>query len=396
MNEIVTETPKNEYADLVKKHWDRIAKPLDGLGKFEYITARIGAIKGQEDFSLAKKAVLVFCSDNGIVEEGVSQSPSDVTLRVMNNMLRGKSSMAVMAKGIGAKTYIVDIGVDCSLEDILPEKDRDDSAKFLDCKVRRGSRNFAKEPAMTEEETKKAIQIGIDLVGKLSEEGMDIIALGEMGIGNTTTSSAVSAAITGKPVELLVGRGAGLDDEGLKRKREIIFRALEKYNIFLNEADRIIDAGKKDVHTKSGTMTGKDLENAKSKALHVLQCMGGFDLAALTGAVIGGAVHHVPIVLDGVITMTAALVASHIAPGCLQYCILSHKGKEPAVAVLEEELIKAGAVCDCTIQASMALGEGSGAVMMLSLLDLVMEIYQNAAVFEDLTMEQYTRFDSKK
>ena len=378
MNEIVVETPKNEYADSVKKHWDRIAKPLDGLGKFEYITARIGAIKGQKDFSLAKKAVLVFCSDNGIVEEGVSQSPSDVTLRVMNNMLRGKSSMAVMAKGIGAKTYIVDIGVDCSLEDILPEKDRDDSAKFLDCKVRRGSRNFAKEPAMTEEETKKAIQIGIDLVGKLSEEGMDIIALGEMGIGNTTTSSAVSAAITGKPVELLVGRGAGLDDEGLKRKREIISRALEKYNIFLNEADRIIDAG------------------IKRKALHVLQCMGGFDLAALTGAVIGGAVHHVPIVLDGVITMTAALVASHIAPGCLQYCILSHKGKEPAVAVLEEELIKAGAVCDFTIQASMALGEGSGAVMMLSLLDLTMEVYHNAAVFEDLTMEQYTRFDSKK
>ena len=378
MNEIVVETPKNEYADSVKKHWDRIAKPLDGLGKFEYITARIGAIKGQKDFSLAKKAVLVFCSDNGIVEEGVSQSPSDVTLRVMNNMLRGKSSMAVMAKGIGAKTYIVDIGVDCSLEDILPEKDRDDSAKFLDCKVRRGSRNFAKEPAMTEEETKKAIQIGIDLVGKLSEEGMDIIALGEMGIGNTTTSSAVSAAITGKPVELLVGRGAGLDDEGLKRKREIISRALEKYNIFLNEADRIIDAG------------------TKRKALHVLQCMGGFDLAALTGAVIGGAVHHVPIVLDGVITMTAALVASKIAPGCLQYGILSHKGKEPAVEILEEELIKAGAICDSTIQASMALGEGSGAVMMLSLLDLTMEVYHNAAVFEDLTMEQYTRFDSKK
>ena len=378
MNEIVIETPKNEYADSVKKHWDRIAKPLDGLGKFEYITARIGAIKGQKDFSLAKKAVLVFCSDNGIVEEGVSQSPSDVTLRVMNNMLRGKSSMAVMAKGIGAKTYIVDIGVDCSLEDILPEKDRDDSAKFLDCKVRRGSRNFAKEPAMTEEETKKAIQIGIDLVGKLSEEGMDIIALGEMGIGNTTTSSAVSAAITGKPVELLVGRGAGLDDEGLKRKREIISRALEKYNIFLNEADRIIDAG------------------TKSKALHVLQCMGGFDLAALTGAVIGGAVHHVPIVLDGVITMTAAFVASKIAPGCLQYGILSHKGKEPAVEILEEELIKAGARCNSTIQASMALGEGSGAVMMLSLLDLAMEVYHNAAVFEDLTMEQYTRFDSKK
>ena len=378
MNEIVIETPKNEYADSVKKHWDRIAKPLDGLGKFEYITARIGAIKGQKVFSLAKKTVLVFCSDNGIVEEGVSQSPSDVTLRVMNNMLRGKSSMAVMAKGIGAKTYIVDIGVDCSLEDILPEKDRDDSAKFLDCKVRRGSRNFAKEPAMTEEETKKAIQIGIDLVGKLSEEGMDIIALGEMGIGNTTTSSAVSAAITGKPVELLVGRGAGLDDEGLKRKREIISRALEKYNIFLNEADRIIDAG------------------TKSKALHVLQCMGGFDLAALTGAVIGGAVHHVPIVLDGVITMTAALVASKIAPGCLQYGILSHKGKEPAVEILEEELIKAGAICDSTIQASMALGEGSGAVMMLSLLDLTMEVYHNAAVFEDLTMEQYTRFDSKK
>ena len=384
MNEIVIEIPKNEYANLVKKHWDRIAKPLDGLGKFEHITARIGAIKRQEYFSLEKKAVLVFCSDNGIVEEGVSQSPSDVTLRVLNNMLRGKSSMAVMSKRIGAKTYIVDVGVDCTPEDILPEDNRDESVSFLDYKVRRGSRNFAKEPAMTEEETKKAIQIGIDLVGKLAEEGTDIIALGEMGIGNTTTCSAVSAALTGKEVELLVGRGAGLDDEGLNRKREIIQTALIKYSALdfdKSEPETVREAG---------------LDKDKRKALHVLQCMGGYDLAALTGAVIGGAQYHVPIVLDGVITMTAAFVASKLAPGCLQYCILSHKGKEPAVEILEKELIKAGAVCECTIQASMALGEGSGAVMMLSLLDLVMEVYQNAAVFEDLTMEQYTRFDSKK
>lgn len=348
----------------VKSRFDTIAKPIDGMGKFETILSEIGALRGNADFSLKKKAVLVFCSDNGIVEEGVSQSPSEVTLRVINNMLSGKSSVAVMAKHIDADLYVTDIGTDCSPEDVIPENLRGDSVAFLDYKIRRGSRNFAKEPAMTEEETKRAIETGCSLVKELAGKGVDIIALGEMGIGNTTTSSAVCAALTGCSAETLTGRGAGLNDSGLLRKKTVISEAIKRY----------------------------DLKN--KDVISVLQCVGGYDIAALAGAITGGYKYHVPVVLDGVITMAAALAASKLEPECLKCCILSHKGKEPAVAVLEEELIKCGAMCDSMIYASMALGEGTGAVMMLSLLDLAMEVYGNAARFDDLSMEQYKRYDN--
>lgn len=347
----------------VKDRWDSVAKPIDGMGEFEKILSRIGAIRGNADFSLDHKAVLVFCADNGIVEEGVSQSPSEVTLKVVCNMLLGRSSVAVMAKHTGAKIYIADVGVKCGPDDIVPENKRDNSATYLNLKIRNGSRNFAEEPAMTEEETKSAIECGMNLVKKLSEEGTDIIALGEMGIGNTTTSTAICAALTGVSTDLLSGRGAGLDDAGLKKKRDVIGNALKQYD--LKEKD----------------------------AMTVLRTVGGYDIAALAGAIIGGAKYGVPIVLDGVITMTAALVASKLEPGCLQCCILSHKGKEPAVALLEEELLKEGPESGCIIDASMALGEGTGAVMMISLLDMAMEVYTKAARFEDLSMEQYDRYD---
>ena len=288
--------------------------------------------------------------------------------------------MAVMAKKTGADLHVVDVGVDCEKDEVLAVKNAetlfadetaDDTLRkkdfcatfFHNCKIRRGSRDFIEEPAMTEEECNRAMQCGTDLVGTLAKEGIQIIALGEMGIGNTTSSSAVSAAITGVSPEILTGRGAGLSDEGLIKKREVISKALAQYELI-----------------------GKDAKT-------ILQHVGGYDIAALAGAVIGGMKYHVPIVLDGVITMTAALAASEIEPECLTYCILSHKGKEPAVAVLEEELLKRGVTGSSVIHASMALGEGTGAVMMLSLLDLAMEVYHNAARFEDLSMEQYERFN---
>lgn len=367
-------------SEQIKNEWDNIAKPIDGMGEFETILTRIGEMQGRTDFSIEKKAVLVFCADNGIVKEGVTQSPSEVTLRVMKNMLCGKSSVAVMAKKTGADLHVVDVGVDCekdeelavkNAETLFADETADDMLRkkdfcatfFHNCKIRRGSRDFIEEPAMTEEECNRAMQCGTDLVGTLAKEGIQIIALGEMGIGNTTSSSAVSAAITGVSPEILTGRGAGLSDEGLIKKREVISKALAQYELI-----------------------GKDAKT-------ILQHVGGYDIAALAGAVIGGMKYHVPIVLDGAITMTAALAASEIEPECLTCCILSHKGKEPAVTVLEDELIKRGINGSSVIHASMALGEGTGAVMMLSLLDLAMEVYHNAARFEDLSMEQYERFN---
>lgn len=330
----------------VKKHWDTLAKPLDGMGSFETITAQIGAILGTEQIDIRKKAVLIFCADNGIVEEGVSQTGQEVTAAVAKSMARKGSSVCKMAESIGAWTIPVDIGI-CS-EEMIPG--------VLDRKVRSGTRNFSKEPAMTEEETVRAIVTGIELVRDCKKQGYQLLATGEMGIGNTTTSSAVTAALLQCEAEEVTGRGAGLTDQGLSRKQQVVRSALGKYDLW--HAD----------------------------AFTVLQTVGGLDIAGLTGMCIGGALWHVPIVLDGVISMAAALVAERMFPGVREYLIPSHLGKEPAAVKLADAL-----QLSPVIHAGMALGEGTGAVMMFTLLDMVLSIYGQSATFSDISVEQYKR-----
>lgn len=326
---------------------DSVAKPIDGLGRFEALVARLGAIQGTEIIDISKKAVIIMCADNGIVEEGVSQSGQEVTLAVVKNMAEKKSSVGKMAEKIGADTIPVDIGIN----------HKESIQGVLNKKISLGTRNFRNEPAMTEKEAIKAIFTGIELVFACKEKGYNILATGEMGIGNTTTSSAVTAALLGCDVSEVTGRGAGLSDEKLKTKQKIIAEAIEKYE--LKEAD----------------------------ALQILKTVGGLDIAGLAGVCIGGAMYHVPIVLDGVISMTAALLAERIVPGTKDYLIPSHKGKEPASERLAKELN-----LEPVIDASLALGEGTGAVMMFSLLDIALSVYQERTTFSDIQIEQYERF----
>lgn len=341
------EEPDREIYSKVLHNWDNVAKPIDGMGRFETITARIGAILGTEVIDISKKAVLILCADNGIVEEGISQSGQEVTLAVMKNMAQKKSSVGKMADFIGADTIPVDIGVN----------HREKVAGVLDRKIRCGTRNFRKEPAMTEAEMVQAIVTGMELVFDCKEKGYQILAMGEMGIGNTTTSSAIAAALLGCDVAEVTGRGAGLSDEKLIHKREIISEAIEKY----------------------------DLKHAD--ACGILAAVGGFDIAGLTGICIGGALYHVPIVLDGVISMVAALLAEQILPGVKDYLIPSHKGKEPAMDKIAEKL-----QLEPIVDGKMALGEGTGAVMLLSLLDMALCVYQDRTTFSDIQIEQYERF----
>ena len=346
LEQIKIEEPNETARRQVKKHWDALAKPLDGMGNFETITAQIGAIQGTEQIDIRKKAVLIFCADNGIVEEGVSQTGQEVTAAVAKSMARKGSSVCKMAESIGAETIPVDIGI-CGKECI---------PGVLDRKVRSGTRNFLKEPAMTEEETVRAVAAGIELVLDCKKQGYRILATGEMGIGNTTTSSAVTAALLQCEAEDVTGRGAGLTDQGLLRKQQAIRRALEKYDLW--HAD----------------------------AFTVLRTVGGLDIAGLTGMCIGGAMWHVPVVLDGVISMAAALAAERLLPGVREYLIPSHLGKEPAAAKLAEAL-----QISPVIHAGMALGEGTGAVMMFPLLDMTLSIYGQSATFSDISVEQYKR-----
>lgn len=347
LNGISVDEPDKEIYGKVMQNWDSIAKPLDGMGRFESVIAQIGAVLGTDEVDISRKAVIIMCADNGIVEEGISQSGQDVTAAVAVQMGKGLSSVGRMAAMIGADTLPIDIGMN----------HKEPIQGVLDRKIRCGTRNFRKEPAMTGEETVRAIMAGIEMVYTCKEKGYRILATGEMGIGNTTTSSAVAAALLRCSVNEVTGRGAGLSDEKLMHKRQIIAEAIKKYEL------------------------------AGADPFRILMTLGGLDIAGLTGVCIGGALYHIPIVLDGVISMTAALLAERMVPGTACYLIASHKGREPAVERLVKEL---GA--EPVIDGKMALGEGTGAVMMMSLLDMALCIYRGRTLFSDIRVEQYERY----
>ncbi|MFT3982434.1 MAG: nicotinate-nucleotide--dimethylbenzimidazole phosphoribosyltransferase [Lachnospiraceae bacterium] len=338
--------PDSITEQIIKDRWDNLAKPLDGLGQFESMIGRLGAITGMQEVNLTKKLVLIFCADNGIVEEGVSQTGQEVTAIVAENMAKGQSSVCKMAACIGADTAVIDIGVSRELT----------SDGIVHKKIAYGTNNFSKEPAMSEAQALQAIEIGIELVKEYKEAGYAILALGEMGIGNTTTGSAVAAALLGCPADVAVGKGAGLSEAGLLKKRKVVGAALQKYR--LSNAD----------------------------ALTVLTHVGGLDIAALAGVCIGGALYRIPVVLDGAISASAALLAERLLPGVKDFLIPSHMSREPVAKLLLQEL-KLHPVID----ADMALGEGTGAVLLLSLLETVLSVYRQQASFQDAAIEKYRR-----
>lgn len=339
--------PSQHIYNRIKANWDHIAKPLDGLGKLEKIICKIGAAQDKEQPDIAKRALVIMCADNGIVAEGVSQSGQEVTLAVAKNMGAGLSSACKMSASADVFVRVIDIGINSD------EK----VAGVLDRKVMPGTRDFLSAPAMTEAELADAISVGIDMVRKLKAEGYEILATGEMGIGNTTTSTAVICALTGKDPDEVTGRGAGLTDSGLLRKKEVIKNALEKYNF------------------------GGD-------AFEILRCVGGLDIAGMCGMFIGGALYNVPIVLDGIISAAAALCAERILPGCRKYMIASHCGAEPAARPVLDEL-----ELEPVIYADLALGEGTGAVMLFPLLDMAMDVYKESSSFDDIGVEQYEKYN---
>lgn len=342
--------PDERIRQRVRDNWDAVAKPLDGLGRFEELTAQIGAITGDETIEISRRAVLILCADNGIVEEKISQSGQEVTAAVARAMGEGRSSVGRMSAGFGVDTIPVDIGINA------PEK----IPQVLDRRIRPGTRNFRKEPAMTGEETQAAIRTGIELVRECKAKGYRILATGEMGIGNTTTSSAVAASLLGCSAELVTGRGAGLDDQSLERKRQVIAEAIGRYGLY------------------------------KADPFTVLQSVGGLDIAGLAGVCIGGALFHVPVVLDGVISLCAALTAERLVPGCRAYLLASHRGKEPAADLLLRELSLSP-----VIDAQLALGEGTGAVMLFPLLDMAVSVYRSGTTFERMQVEQYRRLSQE-
>ena len=324
-----------------QKKWNSIAKPLHSLGKLEDHIMQIAALTGDTDVNLNRKALIVMCADNGVVEEGVTQTGQEVTAIVAENFLTCNTSAAIMCKKAGVDIFPIDIGMAAD-------------TKVPRYKTANGTANMTKGPAMTREQAVKGLEAGIDMVRELNDKGYRILATGEMGIGNTTTSSAVASVLLKQPVEEMTGRGAGLTSEGLVRKINAIKKA-----ITLNKPD-------------------------PEDAIDVLAKVGGLDIAGMAGVFLGGAVYGIPVVMDGFISCVSALIAMRICPTARDYILASHVSKEPAAHLILENIGK-----EAIIHADMCLGEGTGAVALFPILDLAAAVYHSMSTFDDIHVEQY-------
>ena len=327
-----------------RRRWDSIAHPLNSLGLLERDIIRIAGITGSADVDLSKKAVVVMCADNGVVAEGVTQTGQEVTAIVTENMSSGDTSVCRMARVAGAEVIPVDIGV---ARPVTGER-------ILQRCVRRGTANMTRGPAMGREEAERAVLTGAELVGELKARGYRLLATGEMGIGNTTTSSAVISVLLGRSPAEVTGRGAGLSTEGYHKKIRAIETAVE-----VNCPD-------------------------PADALDVLYKVGGLDLAGLAGVFLGGAYHRVPVLIDGFISSAAALIAASLCPAAKGYMLASHASNEPAGRMVLEALGAAP-----FLYAEMCLGEGTGAVAVMPLLEMGAAVYREMCTFEATNIEAY-------
>jgi len=333
---------------LARERWDSIAKPLHGLGRLEGMVTKMAGIQGSPDVSIKRRAVLVFCADNGITAQGVTQTDSHVTALVADNIAQGKASVNKMCGKCGTDVFAVDMGI----------QDETHSSRLLFHKIARGTKDFSMEPAMSLGQAIEAVDTGIALVKEFHEKGYGLLATGEMGIGNTTTGSALAAALLGLSPKEAVGRGAGLSAEGLAKKREVVRAALGRYDL-----------------------SGKP-------ALEALCCVGGFDIGGMAGAFIGGCLYGVPVIIDGMISAVAALLASRLCPRSVGCMLASHSSREPCTGAV----LKALGLTP-VIDGELALGEGTGAALLIPMLDMALGVYQNDETFEKIKIDRYTDYE---
>ena len=331
----------------IKSNWDNLSKPLDGLGEFETVLSKIGAIQGSENIALFPAVLLIFIADNGIIEEGVSQSKSDVTYEVAKALGKNISTVCHMAKSIGMNIINVNVGI----------KEKGEIEGVDNRCVAYGTKNFLKEPAMSEAEMNKAIDIGKEYAIKLKEEGVKVIALGEMGIGNTTTSACVLAGLCKLSADRVCSRGAGLSDEGLVKKIKVVDEAIKKYDLY--------------------NLTPTE----------ILRCVGGFDIAALMGVYLMASELNIPVISDGFITSVAALLAKRIDASVKDIVFFSHNAKENGIKYILDEF-----EAKPVINANMALGEGTGTCIFMAATRCALSVYDGGTHFEDINVNKYERY----
>ena len=319
------------------EHHDRLTKPRGSLGRVESLGVRLAAIAGASPPPVpAPAAVAVFAGDHGVLAEGVTLWPQDVTAQMVQNFLAGGAAINVLARQTGARVVVVDVGVATEL---------DAAPGLVRRKVRAGTGNLAREPAMTVEEAQHALDVGAAVAARLVADGAACLVTGDMGIGNTTPSAALVAAFTGRAAGEVTGRGTGIDDATLARKIAAVEAGLDR--------------------------------TPRDDPLAVLASLGGLEIAALAGFVVGGAAARVPVVVDGVIAGAALLTAAQLVPRAVHFCFAGHRSTEPAAAVVLATL-----GLEPILDLDLRLGEGSGACLALPVLEAAARILGEMATFD--------------
>jgi nicotinate-nucleotide--dimethylbenzimidazole phosphoribosyltransferase len=316
---------------------DVLTKPRGALGRLEPLAAQLCAIQGTLDVRIVQPVGIVFAADHGVADRGVSAYPREVTAQMVANFLHGGAAISVLARLQGVELWIVDAGVDgdCAAH-----------PRLIEAKIRRGTRNFIDEPAMTQEECAQALQCGREVVERVMPGGSNALVLGEMGIGNTAASAMLMHGLTGRDLADCVGRGTGLDDAGLQRKRQLLAQALER-------------------------------RAAPPDPLDLLAEFGGYEIAMLAGAVLAGAARRAVILVDGFTATVAAALAASWNPAVLEYCVFGHCSAEHAHRALLEHLR-----VQPLLDLGMRLGEGSGAALALSVVRAAVALFTQMATFE--------------
>ncbi|MGI5892327.1 MAG: nicotinate-nucleotide--dimethylbenzimidazole phosphoribosyltransferase [Bacillota bacterium] len=323
----------------VQKRLDSLTKPKDSLGKLERVIKQIAGIRRDPLPDIRKKAAILMAGDHGVAAQNVSAYPQEVTVQMLMNFARGGAAMSILLEQLGGQLYIVNVGV---AHPVPPH------ARIIDRNIKKGSDDISKGPAMTEKEATAALQVGIDMANMAIQEGADIIAIGEMGIANTTPSAAIASFYTGLTPEDVTGRGSGIDDVRFQNKIRAVRQALA-----LNKV-------------------------SKSEPLLVLAQLGGLEIAGLAGVILGSAAGKTPVVIDGFISSVAAISACELAPLAKHYIIGSHLSFEPGhQAVLNYLQIEPMLLLD------MRLGEGSGAALAMQIIDSSMLLLHKMATFEE-------------
>lgn len=333
--------------EAARQRQSSLAKPPGSLGVLEDISVQMAGITGQVKNEIKKTCVLVMCADNGVVEENVASAPQSVTLAQTINFTRRLTGVGALAESFGSDLLIVDVGINGNVPKVLyTQEPFSDTRKIVNRRIADGTRNLAKGPAMTRQQALRALGIGLEMAAAVKQAGYSVFGIGEMGIGNTTTSAAVLSAATGHPADRTVGKGGGIVEESFARKQRIVEAAVKRCQ-------------------------GKDM-------LDILAEVGGFDIAAMAGAFIGAAVNRVPAVIDGYISAAAALAASKLAPACVPYMFASHESYEQGYQLAMKEL-----GLSPFLNLRMRLGEGSGCPLAFNIMKGACGIMNHMATFAE-------------